>query len=310
MAKKQSLAKLRENIRRFKATVALGRDQKLTSVSYRYSFKANDEDDATDIAESDFNAKPGDESGHPQTGVYFVEATNQETGEIIFEDEGVYQPPREIGAETEEKEEKNPLVAGVKTLVAAVQQHVDNVSRDSRIIRDRVAEAETRLKEVEGDKHALVDAMNILKSENMQLTIQRDEAVQQQARAEEREQARIAELEAYHARGGELLPFAGEAGHHIVDRTLEVLGLHNPAASRETFEQCKDKIVDDLITQHLSTLITMVHEGKLDWYAVRYVIFSYTDVDPGDDPVSPDWDPFAGTPETPPEEPPPAEEVH
>lgn len=302
---KRNLAQLRAALKIFRGNVAAGRDEKLVNLEYKFFFKGDD-DEATEISEEDFNAAPGDESGHPMPGTYEVRVSSSVTGEVFLKETGTWQEKKELNPE--EKEHKESLADAAKKYVAIGLSIAENANFEVVKQRRNAQEAEARARELSQEKDDLSRAIKGLKDEVLQAEKQRDEAFVQRDRAFEERDAIADELEAFQQRGGELRPLAEAGVTKAIDRVAEIFEIHNPAKHREMFEECQGNLVDSLMGGRLSDLISLCHAGEIEWSVLRYLIFSYYAVDPGQEPVSPDWQP----PETqtepepePTEEPPP-----
>lgn len=285
---KKNLAKLRSWLKEFKAKAALGEDPSLFHVEYLYFFTApGDGEEPEEIEELDLFATSHDERGHPMPGVYTVKIVNKETGEIIRESEGTWREAKEVSHDEEDKEKRANDPAGI---ARGAKIQIENSVYDIQRYRKAAVEAEEKLENNRRKLDEYVDAQLELKQRISQLTQERDEAIVQRKNAEDREQAREIELEAFKSAGGELAPLAEGAVSRFVDRAAEILELHNPALHREAFQFAQEDVASDLLA-NLPVMIGLVHEGVLKWPSVRMIIFSGLAVDPGPEVVPVEWEP-------------------
>lgn len=308
---KQNLAQLRSALKIFRSKVSLGREEDLADVEYKFFFQGADDEESTGISEACFFAAPGDDSGHPQIGTYHVRATNTGTGQILFDDKGVWQERKESSGDDATKSARDSIADTARKIAVAAGVQVDNNRMESIRLRDAVKTAEEEARVARLERHDLALSIKTLEDEALQLTRQRDEAYVVRDRAAEERDAIATELEAFRQRGGELRPFAEAAVSKGIDRLAEIFEVHNPAVHRETFEECQSSLVEDLMARRLSDMISLAHAGEIEWASLRYLIWSYYQVDPGPEPVDPDWQPpSVKTEESETQEPPPQGDVH
>lgn len=269
--------------------MALGRDPTLTDLQFKFFFipAGEGEESEIEIHENDFNGDP--ESGHPLPGDYIVRVING-AGLTVLEETGFWEKP---AVREDNKPVAESLGAYAKSLVGMAHAQADKATMSEARMRDTVEYAKERARIAEDERDAMSSAMKTLKDENLQFQKQRDEAFIERDRAYEREAATEAELEAYQQRGGELRPLMETMAAKGVDRVAELLGLMPAGTSEHTeaFEKCQEELVQILMQERLEDLLSYAQSGVLPWNIVRYLIVTYYGVDPGPEPVDPDWTP-------------------
>jgi len=252
-------------------------DSELMSVTWSFTFQAEEDATATGIDESEFFATTENPVGrHPRAGKYTATATNPETGLVVLEESGVCLPT---------EDDKTPgtpeasLAGLIKSATGLGAQMLSSSACEVAKANRRASQAEEREDRLRTKLSATADALEGMRSELLSMRMERDrERVDREAMQAERDAA-IADIEEIRAQGGELAELAQRGVDRAWDRAQEVLA---PDPFRLVLDAAREETCLCLLGQTVTLpdgrvcmmALVLHHLHGLPWGPLRVLIFA------------------------------------
>lgn len=299
-----TLAALRKELRDWQTECASGMDPEAAPAAGILEFYYSQDDTGEErlkLTDAQFwgeDGEDGEGEGWPKPGYYFAaaKAGPGRTAQTLFEWVGAHLSEDFRPQEMERADNGNAHVLGWQK---AHEANYDRYQSEILRVERRARQAEERENVARREKDRAVDALGAIKQENLNLKIACSQMASERDTANAERDAAVHNLNVLEEEGGEMAPVAGAVAQNVIDRVADYMGFDPnamPPPVRDAYETIGMWVI------HRNDLWPTLVSLGLPYEAVRYLLRTIHDIDPGQDPPEPN------TPWNPPQEDPPEED--
>ncbi len=286
-----TLSSLRQELRDWEAQCASGMDleEAPTGAILEFFYSENsDGNERLKLTNAQFWGEEGSdgegaEAGWPKPGFYFAQAKAGpgKKAPVLFEWSGAHLSEDFHPQEMERADSGN---GHIERWQKAHESTYDRLQNELNRVDRRARQAEERENSARREKQSAVDALSVIKKENLELQIALGQMLHERDSAFAERDVAIHNLEIMEEEGGEMAPVAGVAVQSAVDRVVDWMGVNSdqmPPPIRDRYEA----ICVWLISRN--DIWPMLVPAGLPYEAMRYLLVTIHGVDPGPEPPPP-----------------------